>query len=286
MAQAIAKWHDDPSWTELAESSRVTYLRALRFLAIDGKLIADVTQDELYQSRNRIMTKVGHGAANSFVSACQALFRHAKDRKWVHETPAYDLRRGLKKKSLPTWTLQDYELAKRHVPERLRRAIVLAFWTAQRRSDLIKMEWTHIDGDIIHVTQQKTKMYVACPLPPELMTELTAWRPSVVPLNGKLTGTILVTDSGKQWEGNNLSVQLMLALKKIPGLSRYDLNIHGLRKLAMTDGADSGATANQLQGMSGHKTLGEVQRYTERADRLKGARAVLEMRLLAHRNAS
>ena len=44
---------------------------------------------------------------------------------------------------------------------------------------------------------------------------------------------------------------------------------HGLRKLCLTRLADAGCTPWEIMSISGHKTLSEVQRYTEAANRKK-----------------
>jgi hypothetical protein len=43
--------------------------------------------------------------------------------------------------------------------------------------------------------------------------------------------------------------------------------LHGLKRAALRRLADVGNTAHELMAVSGHKTLSEVQRYTEDADR-------------------
>src|SRR5262249_5719280 len=44
---------------------------------------------------------------------------------------------------------------------------------------------------------------------------------------------------------------------------------HGLRKSGIRRLAEAGATTKELQSVSGHKTLREVERYSERANRAK-----------------
>jgi integrase len=44
---------------------------------------------------------------------------------------------------------------------------------------------------------------------------------------------------------------------------------HGLRKAGLRRLAEHGASTKELQSMSGHRTLAEVERYTARADRAK-----------------
>ena len=43
--------------------------------------------------------------------------------------------------------------------------------------------------------------------------------------------------------------------------------MHGLKKSGMRRIAEAGATAHELMAVSGHKTLSEVQRYTEAASK-------------------
>jgi hypothetical protein len=50
----------------------------------------------------------------------------------------------------------------------------------------------------------------------------------------------------------------------------------GLRKAALTRLAEVGCTVHQIAAISGHKTLREVQRYTEKAEQAKLAREAME----------
>jgi hypothetical protein len=45
--------------------------------------------------------------------------------------------------------------------------------------------------------------------------------------------------------------------------------LHGLKKSALARLAEDGATAHELMAISGHRTLTEVQRYTEAAEKLR-----------------
>jgi integrase len=50
---------------------------------------------------------------------------------------------------------------------------------------------------------------------------------------------------------------------------------HGLRKAALRRLAESGATTKEIQAVFGHRTLAEIERYTERASRAKLSRAAI-----------
>lgn len=45
--------------------------------------------------------------------------------------------------------------------------------------------------------------------------------------------------------------------------------MHGLKKGGMRRGAEAGFTTHELMAKSGHKSLAEVQRYTEAANKKK-----------------
>lgn len=51
---------------------------------------------------------------------------------------------------------------------------------------------------------------------------------------------------------------------------------HGLRKAACRRLAEAGCSANLIAAVSGHKSLREVQRYTEAADQARMARSAIE----------
>jgi integrase len=131
---------------------------------------------------------------------------------------------------LPAWSRVEADLACQHLPERLRRAVVLGMHTGQRRGDLIAMRWSDYDGAAIRIVQQKTGTELVIPVVPELKAELDAWKPSVMDMSGKTAGTILLTDASEPWTETNLSTQMSRYLDKVPGFPS-GRNIHGLRKL-------------------------------------------------------
>jgi integrase len=61
---------------------------------------------------------------------------------------------------------------------------------------------------------------------------------------------------------------------------------HGLRKAALTRLADAGCSVHEIAAISGHKSLKEVQHYTEKADQARLAKAAVERRATAERTAN
>jgi integrase len=57
-----------------------------------------------------------------------------------------------------------------------------------------------------------------------------------------------------------------------------DYRAHGLRKAACTQLAEAGATASEIMAVSGHKTLGEAQKYIDAVNQKKMAKAAMAKR--------
>jgi integrase len=52
---------------------------------------------------------------------------------------------------------------------------------------------------------------------------------------------------------------------------------HGLRKAALRRLAEHGSTTKQIQAVSGHRTLTEIERYTRQAEQQRLAKAAIAL---------
>ncbi len=273
----IAAWEHAPEWRDLSPKTQHLYALYLRPLSeIVGHIVAaNVDRRAIIDIRNAIAEHRGNGAATQFVKVSTKLFNWAIDNARLKESPAARVKR-LKGGELPAWTEHDAALALRYLPEHLRRAVVLALYTGQRRGDLVALPWSAYDGQRIRLIQQKrTKappVNMVIPCHNELRTELDAWRQG--PLAGIAKATVLVNAKGKPWAANNLTTQLGTALDAIGGFPA-GRNIHGLRKLAATNLAHAGCSMHEIASITGHKTLAMVQLYTASADQERLAEAAV-----------
>ena len=79
-----------------------------------------------------------------------------------------------------------------------------------------------------------------------------------------------MTRLGKPFEPTSLT-QFFAKACKDAGLSS-DCTLHGLRKAACRRLAEAGCNVLEIASISGHKTLSEVKRYTDKADQARLAR--------------
>lgn len=271
LGEVMEKWQRSPEWRGLARGTQDIYVRAMVDLrGMTAVPIAQITKPMMMDQRNAIADdpKRGAGAARCFVIGVSALFSFASHYgiAIAVPNPAIGLARGLIVGELPAWTEADYQLATKHLPEYLRRVVVLARFTGQRRSDLIKMLWSDYDGTTIRVTQQKTKVPLKIPAGPQLKAELAAWR-------GLPAQPIVTRPNGMPWVGANVSKVLGRELDKIDGFPK-GRNLHGLRKLTAVALAMAGATPHQIMSITGHKSIGMVQHYTKDVDQERLASGV------------
>ena len=143
------------------------------------------------------------------------------------------------------------------------RTMTLMLWTGAARADAVKLGWFSVKGDTIQYTRQKTgrmkdPVLICIPIAPELRALL-----DTLPRGA---GTFLQTSDGKVRSAKALTGDMR---KWCDAAGLPECTSHGLRKAIARRLGEAGASALMIAAVTGHKTLSEVQRYTEKADRSK-----------------
>lgn len=265
MRALLRAFEDSPEWSARSKHTQTQYLIYLRpWLKVPDAAPREVTRRDILAARDAIAKTRGTGAATAFGRVTSSLFGWAQDRGWVDFNPAARLR-ALPGGSLPAWSEAQIATALAGLPEDLRRVVVLALHTGQRRGDLCAMTWAAYDGATIRLRQAKTGTALVLPVHPDLRRELEAWRAEragIYILHSPRTGA---------WQPAHLSREMKRALGEIGLPAR--LNVHGLRKAAARRLAEAGATTHEIAAVTGHRSLQMVAYYTTSADqeRLAGA---------------
>ena len=206
-------------------------------------------------------------AARSWLITLRSLCQFAITRGWLRADPTANIKRAsIKSDGHWTWTEDEIARYEAHYPigTRERLAFALLLYTAQRRSDVVRMGRQHIKNGVLTVTQQKTGVTLAIPVHPHLQAALAA-----TPIENL---TFLVTESGAPYtgDGNYLS-ECFRKWCDAAGLPKR-CKVHGLRKSACRRLAEAGCSANEIMAISGHETMKELVRYTKAADQARLAR--------------
>jgi integrase len=174
----------------------------------------------------------------------------------------------IKIKGHATWEEAEIAVFEAHHPigTKARLAFALALHTAQRRGDIVRMSRRDVLDDEITIKQKKTGEEVTIPIAPELRDAIDA-----MPVEHMV---FLTTASGKPFDTASFGNWFRERCREA-GV-RKGLSLHGLRKAACRRLAEAGCTPHEIMAISGHTTLKEVTRYTNKVDRKHMARAAMK----------
>jgi integrase len=207
------------------------------------------------------------GAANGLLKALRVLLRHAVDMGLIHDNPARNLRKlPVRTEGFHSWTENEVEMFEvTHRPgTRAHLALALLLYTGQRRSDVVRMGWQHIDGSLLNVTQDKTGAFLKVPMHPKLVAAIKNMP--------RTNFTFLLTEAGAPFSAAGFGNWFRDRCNEA-GLPHC--SAHGLRKACATRLANAGCTPEQIKSITGHKTLSEVARYTKAADQERNAKQAM-----------
>ena len=266
MAALIALYLASPKFLAKAPGTQAAYRYTLERIRIEhgDKHVADLERGHIEAMLARkVRTPT---AANFWLSRIKVLMSLAVKHGMRSDNPAADIDRiEVRSEGFHTWT--EGEIARyetRHpIGSRARLALALLLYTAQRRSDVVRMGRKHVRGDIVDVRQQKTGKLIPVPLHPELACILAATPAAITP-------TFLMTAFGKSFTASGFGKWFRERCNEA-GLPK-ECAAHGLRKAACRRLAEAGCSANVIASISGHTSLREVERYTRAADQERMAR--------------
>jgi integrase len=153
-----------------------------------------------------------------------------------------------------TWTeewIAQYE-AYWPITSKPRLAFALALYTAQRRSDVIRMGKGMVKAGVMTLRQQKTGTLVRIPIDPRLARIFAASQ-----CDDEMV--YLLTNRKGSYSGSALGTAFRNWCDKA-GLPPA-ATMHGLRKAWCRRAAEAGLSEAQIMSVSGHQTSREVQRY-------------------------
>jgi integrase len=215
-----------------------------------------------------LLDTMSPNVARLWLRALRHFARWAEQRKLIRDDPTWGIRiKPPKSDGHHTWTESEIAAfeARHAVGSNARLALALGLYTAQRRSDIIKMGRQHIRDGVLTVRQQKTGTTLTIPVHDELAAIIDATP------TGHLT--LLTTRFGRSYRDNNFSDQFREWCSQA-GLPQHCV-FHGLRKAAARRLAEAGCTAHEIAAMTGHKSLREVEHYTRAADQMRLAKAAM-----------
>jgi integrase len=169
-----------------------------------------------------------------------------------------------------SWSDEEIEQYRTYWPLGTQQRLVMEFAleTTSRRGEIVRLGPQHVKNGWIKIERIHGSKDVRIPMSPELQAACEAMP--------KAHLTYIVTAQGKPRSKAGLSNDFAkwVTAAGLPACCR----LHGLKKGGMRRFAETGSTAHELMAISGHKTLSEVQRYTEAADKERLADSAMAKR--------
>ncbi len=285
VAAAVEAWLRSPELKSKRPRTRdhaERYIDALR--KAKNIQLDKLRRATILEWRDIVADTRGPAAANAFVEVVQTFLSWCVERGRIDANPAMRIRL-LERGSIPAWTEAEAHYAMKAFPEPARRAVVLAYHTAQRRGDLVALTWKGVDLKTgrIRLQQEKSRgpaerrPWLTLPIPPALMIELRQWKAAPLGNASPRALTVLTAPGGRPWNRCSVSIAVQKAVNAAHerGELRSGLSLHGLRKLRAATLAEAGATTKEIAAVTGHKTLSMVAYYTDSADQERLASAAI-----------
>jgi len=260
LAWLITRYRETSAWSELSAATRRQRENIFRqVLASAGdQSFAKITRSTIIAGRER-RAKTPFQARH-FLDAMRGLFRWALDVGMVKADPTAGVK-NLSRKSagfIP-WTEEHVEAYERRWPIGTRQRVWLdvLLYTGLRRGDAVRFGRQHIRDGIGTIKTEKSgfTLTVTLPILPVLAETLAAGP------CGDLT--FIAGERGQPLTKESFGNLFRAACREagVPG------SAHGVRKVAATRAANSGATVAQLEAIFGWSGGQMASHYTRSADR-------------------
>jgi integrase len=260
VGQLIDKYEDSPKFKTRAEGTKRIYriyldqFRAMLPTAPAGEL---ERKDMAVLLDKKAATP---SAANSLLKIVSALYAWGRERGLVENDPCKDiaLHEGGEHEKWPDAAVA---LGLTADDRRIRLAVHLLLYTAQRIGDVCALRWSNIEGDAICLTQQKTGRYLEIPIHKKLRAELAT--------HERTLGTIMAMG------GKPATPAALRRYIQIFASERGHVIVpHGLRKNAVNALLEAGCSVAETAAISG-QSLKLVEHYAKGRSQAKLGRAAI-----------
>jgi len=255
----VVSYYNSADWANLMDDTRSSRRRIIeKFRAKHGsKRVRLLSREHIVKMLAEITRPT---AKRSWLKAIRGLLKHAVPTMRKDDpTEGIALIKLPKTKGHHTWTDDEIEQYPAYWPYGTQQRLVMEFAleTVSRRGEVVRLGPQHVRNGRIRIERTHGSEDVDILISPELQAACDAMP--------KQHLTYIVTAYGKPRSKYGLGNDFAKWAREagLPDRCR----LHGLKKGGMRRRAERGYTTHELMALSGHKTLTEVQRYTDAADK-------------------
>lgn len=241
-------------YATLADGTRYIYDYAIRELLKEFKDRDITTISRVDIIRFRTKNEHRPGSANMFIRSLSIILSYALDCGYVQFNPAARVKK-LKGGSHEKWTPEEVRKAIALGDRRVSTAVVLAWYTGQRESDILDMQWHHYDGKHLNVVQGKTNVEMKIKVHKDLQQYLDA-------IKGDAKPTDYIVSGPKRL--HNAAFRALFAHRRNKiGVHK---TFHGIRKGVASSLSERGSSLTEIAAILGHKSIKMAAYYAEQAN--------------------
>jgi integrase len=258
IASLIATYYGSAEFKSLAPATQQVRRTTLdKFAREDGdKAVATLEPWHIHKILDRI--EKPHARRN-WVKAVRPVMRLAVATGMRRTDPLAGIKCKLPKSDgIHCWSDAEIAQYRSYWPlgSKQRLAMELALETTSRRGDVCRIGPQHVRNGAIHIRHTKNRADVVIPVTPELQAAIDSTPTAHL--------TFLHTQVGTPYAAKSLGEEFT-RWATAAGLPK-GRTMHGLRKGGARRLAEAGCTVHEIKSITGHRSLSEVARYTDKAD--------------------
>lgn len=259
LAWLISRYRETTAWSALSAATRRQrdniFLHVLE--SASAVSASKISTKDIVDGRER--RSATPAQARNFLDAMRGLFRWAVPAGLVKSDPTAGIKNPPRRKGsgFRAWTEDDVFAYEHRWPIGTRQRVWLdvLLYTGLRRGDAVRLGRQHVRDGVAQIKTEKNQITVTLPILPVLAETLAAGP------CGDLT--FICGANGKPLTKESFG-NLFAAACRLAGVQG---SAHGVRKIAATRAANSGATVAQLEAIFGWSGGTMASHYTREADR-------------------
>jgi integrase len=267
---AIERFMGSDEYKARANNTRLVDRRIFDALraSFGAGMLRDLRDRHVKSIRDHFREKSSTSIADAAISRLSVLWQYADQHLDTNlgANPTAGVSRVHKaKKEHEPWPDDVLAAFEAHARGHLRLAVLLLLYTGQRRSDVVKMKWSHFDGDTIDVVQRKSGEPLTIPCHKRLR--------SILATLPRRSDFILTGERGRPYKAASLAGLVRLELN---GLGIHGYSVHGLRENAAKALSEAGCPVPEIMSITGHRSPAMALHYANRAEKKRLARVAID----------
>jgi integrase len=201
ISDLVSRYYSSSAFKNLGGLTQSSYRNEIKKIdeAYGKALVSELSRQQV--KRIIALKAEKPGAANKLLRTLRMLMKFAVDEEMRKDDPTAGIKPlRVSGDGFVAWTEGDIEKFENHFPigSMPRLAFALALYTAQRRSDVVRMGSQHVRDGKISVRRQKTGAYLDIPIHPDLALVLAAI-PNQPTKRGTNEMTFVLSETGRPY---------------------------------------------------------------------------------------